>query len=310
MVDKHNRTRIQSFRWWWHSKALGFFRVRFSGSRGRAQIRSSEAIEFKKQAMPLRPPTEGITVILNAYKRTEYLADQIKALRAQSVPPKEIWVWCNQSDSPLYDISEMVDRVVVSNTNWLFWGRFALGNLVRTEYVAFFDDDILPQPRWFENCLNVLKSHGDAILGGSGVILPLTGGYSTKTKVGWNGYQMSTPTPVDLVGHCWFFPKKHLQYMWREEPQSWDNGEDIHLSYMALKYGNIETVVPPHPEDDMGIWSCRPDFGRRVGKLGAATHKTADHSETRSFIVNAFRQDGWQLACDRYASPTDGWTKS
>lgn len=88
--------------------------------------------------------------------------------------------------------------------------------------------------------------------------------------------------------------------MWREEPKSWDNGEDIHLSYMALKYGNIETVVPPHPEHQKELWSCRPDFGQLVGKLNDATHKRAGHAATRSMIVDSFRGDGWQVVSERY----------
>lgn len=270
------------------------------GAKNQKLARNSEAISFKQKASDLTAPTEGITVILNAYKRTQYLLDQVEALRKQTVPPTEIWVWANQSDKDLIDVSDHVDRIVVSNTNWLFWGRFALGNMVRTKYVAFFDDDILPQPGWFENCLNTLKEHGNVLLGGSGVVLPTTGGYGTKEKVGWNGFQSTRAIPVDLVGHSWFFPKSILQYMWREEPQSWDNGEDIHLSYMSFKYGNVETMVPPHPEDDLSMWSCRPDFGRKVGKLSDATHKLVDHKSTRSMIVDAFREDGWQLVSDRY----------
>ncbi|MCP4991162.1 MAG: hypothetical protein GY928_35440, partial [Colwellia sp.] len=76
---------------------------------------------------------------------------------------------------------------------------------------------------------------------------------------------------------------------------SWDNGEDIHLSYMALKHGGIKTLVPPHPEHDQSLWSCRPDFGKIVGRLNVATYKTKDHKDTRSEIVNAHTADGWKV---------------
>ena len=148
----------------------------------------------------------------------------------------------------MQDFSALADRVVVSNSNWKFWGRFALANMVRTQYVALFDDDILPQPHWFQNCLNTIAAGTDGILGGSGVVLPAGGGYSSKHKVGWNGHHYNDVTPVDLVGHAWFFDKKHLKYIWEESPHSWENGEDIHFSAMALKHGGIGTFVPPHPE--------------------------------------------------------------
>jgi glycosyltransferase involved in cell wall biosynthesis len=301
MASRPRRGVAQSVQWWWSTRVLGWWRVKVLGAADRARLATGAQWAFERDAAPLAAPAAGITVILTAYKRAEYLAAQIAALRAQSVPPAEIWVWCNRADDkPLLDVSALADRVVVSNTNWLFWGRFALGQLARTEHVAFFDDDVLPEPRWFESCLAQLKQGGDAILGGSGVILPTDGGYSSKRKAGWNGLHSDAATPVDLVGHAWFLRKRHLQYMWREEPVSWDNGEDIHLSYMALKHGGIETRVPPHPESDPTLWSCRPDFGKQVGRLAVATYKTVDHRDTRSMIVDAYRRDGWVLACERH----------
>ncbi len=294
MVEQYKKTLKQKAKWWWETRVIGFFRVRLGHFWKRNLSHTAGAISFAHTAPTLTQPNpDGITVILTAYRRTEYLVDQIKALKNQTIPPAEIWVWSNISPDELRDVSSLVDRVVVSNTNWLFWGRFALGNLVRTGYVAFFDDDILPQPRWFENCLATIDNGYDGILGGSGVLLPVEGGYSSKNKVGWNGKHSISTEQVDLVGHAWFMRKKHVQYMWREEPCSWDNGEDIHLSYMALKHGGIKTFVPPHPENDQSLWSCRPDFGKIVGRKKVATFKTADHKQTRTNIVHQYHQDGW-----------------
>lgn len=296
MVKKHKRSAKQSLKWWWSTRVVGLWRMRIAGFFQRKLAPQTGHFEFHQDAQPLSEhDPEGITVILTAYRRAEYLADQIKALRAQTVPPKEIWVWSNRSPDELVDISNLADRVVISNTNWLFWGRFALANMARTGYVAFFDDDILPQPKWFENCLATINSGFDGILGGSGVILPKEGGYSSKNKVGWNGGHLTKTAQVDLVGHAWFTRKQHLNFMWREEPYTWDNGEDIHLSYMALKHGNVKTYVPPHPENDQSLWSCRPDFGKIVGRKNVATFKTAGHKDIRSEIVRHFAKDGWQV---------------
>ncbi len=293
-MSRHTKTVKQKLKWVWQTRVLGLFRIRIKKMMGGGFYEKAGPIQFDKKASDLKAPkAAGITVILTAYRRVEYLEDQIQSLRNQTVPPDEIWVWFNSSPEPQIDVSSLVDRVIISNTNWLFWGRFSLGNMVRTGYVAFFDDDILPQPKWFESCLNSIKNGHDGILGGSGVILPLQGGYSSKHKAGWNGKQLKQVTTVDLVGHAWFMRKEHLQYMWREEPHSWDNGEDIHLSYMALKYGNIKTYVPPHPEDDLSVWSCRPDFGKIVGRKSVATFKTKGHKNIRSEIVDAYRKDGW-----------------
>ncbi len=296
MAEKHKKTLKQKIKWWWDTRVIGLFRVRLANSWKKNLNHTADIISFNHIAPELaQPKPDGITVILTAYRRTEYLADQIKAIRKQTIAPTEIWVWSNLSPDELRDVSSLADRVVVSNTNWLFWGRFALGNLARTGYVAFFDDDVLPQPKWFENCLATIDSGYDGILGGSGVLLPIEGGYSSKNKVGWNGKHLTTTAQVDLVGHAWFMRKKHVQYMWREEPCSWDNGEDIHLSYMALKHGGIKTFVPPHPENDQSLWSCRPDFGKIVGRKKVATFKTADHKQTRTNIVQKYHQDGWTI---------------
>lgn len=296
MTRKQKKTILQSIKWWWNTRIMGFWRVKAAGYVKGKLEGSPDVVEFNRKAEPMPAPSgEGITVILTAYRRAEYLPEQIKALRAQTVPPKEIWVWSNQSEDELRDVSELADRVVVSNSNFLFWGRFALANLARTGYVAFFDDDILPQPRWFENCLETIKNGHDGILGGSGVILPESGGYSSKNKAGWNGQHFNEAVQVDLVGHAWFMRKEYVQYMWREEPASWDNGEDIHLGYMALKHAGVKTFVPPHPEDDQSLWSCRPDFGKIVGRLKVATYKTVDHKQTRTDIVDQYRSDGWQI---------------
>jgi len=101
--------------------------------------------------------------------------------------------------------------------------------------VCLFDDDILPQVNWIKNCLDTINTGTDGILGGSGVLLPANGGYSSKHKVGWNGHHYDKVTRVDLVGHAWFFDKQYLKYLWEEAPHSWENGEDIHFSAMALK---------------------------------------------------------------------------
>lgn len=136
----------QKIKWWFNTRVVGFWRIKMSGYVKQKVAHAPDTIEFNCDASPMPTPSDdGITVILTAYKRSEFLEQQIAALRAQTVAPTEIWVWSNRSDTELRDMSKLADRVVVSNSNFLFWGRFALANLVRTKYVAFFDDDILPQ---------------------------------------------------------------------------------------------------------------------------------------------------------------------
>ena len=78
------------------------------------------------------------TVILNLYRRPQNLARQIEALRAQSFPPKEIWVWVNdhEDNSDLcFDYLD-VDRVIDCSYNFKFFGRFAGALLADTDFIA------------------------------------------------------------------------------------------------------------------------------------------------------------------------------
>ena len=151
-----------------------------------------------------------ITTILTCYKRLDYLKDQISSIENQSIPPKDIWIWYNNpEDGSQVDLNKELKgkyRVVQSNHNFSFFGRFALATLAQTKYIAMFDDDTIPGCKWFENCMSTITSGHDGILGCSGIRLMSTN-YSNHHKVGWNG--KGGLMEVDLVGHSWFFDKNH-----------------------------------------------------------------------------------------------------
>ena len=241
-----------------------------------------------------------ITVILNCYKRTQYLQEQIEAIKAQSIPPEDIWVWYNKpEDQPqknLNNIGLMTGCKIIScSHNFKFHGRVALGLLAKTKYVAFFDDDTIPGKRWFENCITTIDNGDDGILGTTGVIL-LSNSYNPNVKVGWTQNHNTAPAEVDLVGHAWFMKKDYLRYLWYEEPYSWDNGEDLQLSFLAQKYGNVRTIVPPHPPEDPSLWGSLPEKGSVYGSDSAATYiHTKSHDNLRNEIALSQVNNGWKL---------------
>jgi hypothetical protein len=192
---------------------------------------------------------DGITVILNCYKRPEYLQEQVRALRAQTVKPKYIWLWVNAcpENKKFNPYILGLDKVFKSDTNCKYHGRFAVGLLSQTNYVAFFDDDTIPGDMWLENCINTMKQT-PGILGGAGCILQ-SRAYVQHQRMGWPVKNPVT-MEVDLVGHAWFMKREHLNYMWYETPFTFENGEDIQLSYLAKKHGNVKTYCPPHPADN------------------------------------------------------------
>lgn len=238
---------------------------------------------------------KDITVILNVYNRPHTLEPQLEAIKNQSVgiPDENIWVWYNKGTVKQAAPKNPNHRIFVCNQNTKFHGRFAAAMLVQTKYVGLFDDDVLPGVNWFKNCLETMEVY-NGLLGGSGVVLPNTTSYNSNQKIGWNGVRSSVPINVDLVGHAWFWKSEWSKYMWYEQPVSWDNGEDIMFSYLLQKHGKIKTWVPPHPEDDITVWSCDPNFGFKHGNDASASwlHNN-NHNNVRDHIVRECCNNGW-----------------
>lgn len=238
--------------------------------------------------------TIDLTVILNSYNRPNNIQTQIEYINKQSLKPKEIWVWCNKGTEGLPKITTPNIKIIQSNHNFKFHGRFALAQLTQTKYICIFDDDCFPQPKWFENCLNTMNKV-NGILGCSGIYLKGTK-YMPHEKIGWNGTNNNSISEVDLVGHSWFFKKEHLKYLWYEEPITWDNGEDIQFSYLAQKYGNIGTFVPPHPINSKEIWGNDYTLGVKHGNDKNATYlQTKNHFQLRDMLCESYIKKGWKI---------------
>lgn len=237
-----------------------------------------------------------ISVILNVYKRPYTLEKQIEAIKNQSIGIKSenIHVWYNDGgvNQPM-PIDKLI-KTYKCNWNTKFFGRFTLPLLVKTPYVAMFDDDTIPQKDWLKNCLETIeKPETNGILGGSGVTL-MKKGYLPNTKVGWNAEHANVAKRVDLVGHAWFFRQEWAKYLWYEEPASWDNGEDIMFSFLAQKYGGINTFVPPHPESNKDLWSSDWKTGQELGCDENASFKKGAHYGERDRVCEYCINNGWK----------------
>jgi hypothetical protein len=238
-----------------------------------------------------------ISVILNVYKRPYSLEEQIRSILNQSIKiePENIHVWYNTPEDKtiIQNLpSDLKIKTYQCNHNTKFFGRFTLPLLCKTKYVAMFDDDIICGKDWFKNCLETIEKE-DAILGGSGVLLH-GNQYQPNSKVGWNGVKSSESIEVDLVGHAWFFKQEYAKFMWLEQPPSWDNGEDMFFSYVAKK-NNIKTFVPPHPKNNVSLWSNNPKLDNNMGR-DANAHSLANpnHVQQRNNIVKALINRGWK----------------
>jgi len=243
-----------------------------------------------------REKESDITVILNAYRRPYNLQGQIAAIRNQTHAPKQIWLWVNaHEDNKDFDFTALdVDRVFHNDFNWKFYGRFAAALLVDTEFVAIFDDDTVPGTKWFDNCLNTM-SLTEGILGSAGVILNGSQ-YVQHDRCGWPTHNPET-TEVDLVGHAWFFKREWLQYLWREKPTTWHNGEDIQFSYLAQKYAGIKTYCPPHPPQDREMHGSVLGNELGIDNKATSTNSAVSHKQffnERDVCVQTGLKGGWK----------------
>lgn len=257
-----------------------------------------DGVFSEKRNKSVNRPTgdSDITVILNAYRRPYNLQMQVEAIRNQTNPPKQIWLWVNyHEDNKDFDFSSLgVDRVFHNDFNWKFYGRFAAALLADTEYVALYDDDTIPGTRWHENCLNTMSTH-QGILGSAGVILKGIR-YIQHDRCGWPT-QNTEVTEVDLVGHSWFFKREWLKYLWLEKPTTWDNGEDIQFAFMAKINGGIPTYCPPHPPDDKSLHGSV--LGNELGIDSKATsnNHAVSHQQffnERDVCVQTGLRKGWE----------------
>lgn len=260
--------------------------------------------------------TATITAVLNGYRRPDNLSEQVRALADQTVKPSEILVWHNATGtaaiSQNHDVAA-ASKSAYSNTNFGVWARFAYALNATSEYVGVFDDDTIPGPGWFENCLATM-ARGEGLLGTIGVLYadpppadsPACSYYTNLIKVGWYPTgNNDNPVLVDFVGHAWFFKRAWLSAFWRELPDPSVNlcGEDMHFSFMLQKYLGIPTIVPPHPQDQKHLWgSTRGEIGNDDQSLWVSDPADAKGTPFRSAMDQFFieqRRKGWRLINDR-----------
>ena len=151
-----------------------------------------------------------ITVILNGFKRGKNIKRQIRALKEQTIPPKEIMLWYN-SPGKWWKFNlgaiKNVDKAAISTHNFGVWSRFTFALNANTKYICMLDDDIIPGKKWFENCLKTMtKQRG--LLGGHGLCFTSSEQYFDNktnrynyTRHGWPAQNEETKQ-VDIVGHA------------------------------------------------------------------------------------------------------------
>lgn len=225
-----------------------------------------------------------ISVILTAWRRPQYLEEQVERILNQTVHPKEIILWYNAPPRKLgiFERKHLVSfkndkyvKKIMCDYNFGIIPRFTLASCLESEYVCIFDDDTMPGERWFENCLNYVDST-QALCGTIGLrYLSKTDLQTEKPRMGWEGMNEKLEY-VDLVGHSWFFRREWAKYFWDEDPVSYTFGEDIHFCAMLQRHG-IRTACPPHPQSDKSLWgSVKPERGVDKVAISCSSNKSEE----------------------------------
>lgn len=211
-----------------------------------------------------------ISVVLTLYKRPEVLSKQIESILNQSIRPKELILFIdntnlknnenNEIQNLPKELASKFDNIISVKFNVGVWGRFCGGLLAKSKYICFFDDDTIPAHRWLENCHSeILKK--DGLYGGIGILSNDLSKYPfdlVHRTIGWNNnppYAINNKktTRVDFIGHSWFLKKDYLGAMWLRASEFYlmrNVAEDAYLSFALKKYLNINSYIPPHKESD------------------------------------------------------------
>lgn len=237
----------------------------------------------------------NITTIIQIYKRPNYLQEQIEAVKNQTVKSDKIVIVHNEGEIKFKYPKDI--QLVYANPNLKFHLRYAVGLLMNTEYISMLDDDTIPQPRWYENCIETIKKH-NCICVTNGRIVDRKN--KTQYGPGWSN-PSNNERLVDFGGHALFFKKSTLKYMWYDEIIEYNTGEDIQLSANAQIYGNIPTYVPPHPRENKNLWGADPEKSMKYGcdEMSSWIVNKETHNSERFKLFDEYVKKGWKLVLEK-----------
>lgn len=243
-----------------------------------------------------------VSVVLNVFRRSRHFPAQLKAVREQSVSPREILVWENGEEGIPESLRQYV-TVARASRNFGVWSRFAYALNATSEFICVIDDDTVPGKDWLKNCLSTF-AQTPGLLGTRGLTFESANNYSINRESGVYAANEWT-TQVDIVGHSWFFRREWLAAYWAEYATKFDNplaGEDIHFSYAIQKHLSLPTLVPPHRISNPEEWGSDPRFAREIGEEAVAISKGAKAMQVFENALQHYRKLGFKTMMEKEGS--------
>lgn len=250
-----------------------------------------------------------VDVVLSAYKRPEVLAQQLDAIKNQTLRPRRIFLYQDAvkpgEQKIVIDekILEQFDGYKIAETNGGVWKRFEYAaKKTLSPYVCIFDDDTIPGSRWLENCHMHMVQRTKGVYGTNGIILTDLEGYpNIAFRVGWH-CPNEEALEVDFVGHSWFVQREYLNWMLAKNYKERYKyvGEDMCLSYFCAEHG-VETYVPIHPEKIQSLWGSIPEYYSKYKKAGpsVAVSENPINIKAMKDVLREIHADGWRFLFER-----------
>lgn len=243
-----------------------------------------------------------VSVVLNVFRRSRHFPAQLKAIRQQSVSPREILVWENGEEGIPENLREYL-TVARASRNFGVWARFAYALNATSEFICVIDDDTIPGKDWLKNCLTTF-AQTPGLLGTRGLTFESANNYSINRESGVYAANEET-TRVDIVGHSWFFRREWLAAYWAEYATKFDSplaGEDIHFSYAIQKHFSLPTLVPPHRITHPDEWGSDSKYAREIGEEFVAISKGAKAMQVFENALQHYRKLGFKTMIEQEGS--------
>lgn len=211
------------------------------------------------------------SAIICLWKRKEYIKEQIKAIKSQSISPIEIICLINENHFKAAEITELKEqdcKIILSEINSLY-NRWAVSYVCRGDYVCIFDDDTIPGSSYIENAIRCCDGY-DCMTGASGRIYDPNGReslYKIVSPVAHDGSFVSCSADdiyCDWVCNSYLFKRSWVPSILDEmsKMESFSTYDDMQAALSLFRSKKIGCIVPFQPQENKElIASLYPEFG-------------------------------------------------
>lgn len=233
------------------------------------------------------------SAIITMWKRQDYLAEQLAAIRSQSIPPQEIIIILNEGHIPetkIRDLGGPEIKIIRSDINSLY-SRWAVAYIAEGEYVSVFDDDVIPGKYWIANAIRACTSY-KALVGPAGRIYNKNGLHGYYKLVVPNADNLNTiscgETDVycDWVCNSYLFKREWVNHALSSlrYKDSFKTFDDIQLATSLYLNGGIRCITPMQPSFDKELHgSLRHHYGHDAHAIWK-TNSDHHFAERKSYI--------------------------